>query len=188
MAHDSSHQVSEILQGIDLRDAAAADELLRLIYDDLRAVAAGQLARERSDHILRPTALVHEAWLRLAGGATVAYQNRSHFFRIAARAMRQVLVDAARRRDAARRGADARAITIDTAMVGELPAHLEFLELHDALERLESMDPRLGKLVEMRFFTGLTLDEVADALGVSRRKAAKDWSAARLWLRQQLEE
>ncbi|HRP08811.1 MAG TPA: ECF-type sigma factor [Gemmatimonadales bacterium] len=185
---DARRDVTEILRGIDLRDPDAAEELLSLVYDDLRMVAARQLSGERPDHILRPTALVHEAWLRLSGGARVAYESRGHFFRIAARAMRQVLVDEARRHDAAKRGADARAITIDTNLAGEMPAHLQFLELHDALERLEALEPQLGRLVEMRFFTGLTLDEVADALGVSRRKAAKDWAAARTWLREQLAE
>lgn len=185
---DTSRQVSQILRTRDLRDPTAAEALLRLVYDDLRGVAARQLGRERTDHVLRPTALVHEAWLRLTAGAQIAYEGRGHFFRIAARAMRQVLVDEARRDNSAKRGGAVRPITIDTDIAGEVPHDHEFLDLHDALERLEALDMQLGRLVELRFFTGLTLEEAADALGVSRRKAAKDWAAAKLWLRQQLEE
>lgn len=181
-----SSRVSEILQQANLSDPDTADELLQLVYGDLRAVAARQLQREQAGHTLQPTALVHEAWLRLIGATPVHYEGRGHFFRIAARAMRQVLVDAARQRRAAKRGGALRAITLDPEVAGELPAELQFLELHDALARLEALDPALGHLVELRFFTGLTLDESADALGVSRRKAAKDWAAARLWLRREL--
>lgn len=179
-------RVSEILQQVDLGDREVAEELLRLVYDDLRRVAAGQLRREAPGHTLQPTALVHEAWLRLVGPNPVRYESRGHFFRIAARAMRQVLVDAARERHAAKRGGRLPAITLDAELAGEVPAELEFLDLHDAIGRLETLDGTLGQLVEMRFFTGLTLEETADALGVSRRKAAKDWAAARLWLRREL--
>lgn len=179
-------RVSEILQQANLSDPGVAAELLRLVYDDLRAVAARQLHREQSGHTLQPTALVHEAWLRLAGGTPVRYESRGHFFRIAARAMRQVLVDAARERHAAKRGGKLPPITLDAELAGSIPSELEFLELHDAIARLEGLDPALGRLVELRFFTGLTLDETADALGVSRRKAAKDWAAARLWLQHEL--
>jgi RNA polymerase sigma factor (TIGR02999 family) len=182
----SSSRLSEILQQVDLSDPGVADELLRLVYDDLRAVAARQLGREQPGHTLQPTALVHEAWLRLMGGVPVRYESRSHFFRIAGRAMRQVLVDAARERHAAKRGGKLPPITLDAELAGEMPPELEFLELHDAIARLEKLDPALGQLVELRFFTGLTLDETADILGVSRRKVAKDWAAARLWLRREL--
>jgi RNA polymerase sigma factor (TIGR02999 family) len=157
-----------------------------LVYDDLRRVAAGQLRREQPGHTLQPTALVHEAWLRLVGTNPVSYESRGHFFRVASRAMRQVLVDAARERHAAKRGGKQFAVTLDPEVAGEMPVELEFLDLHDAIGRLETLDANLGQLVEMRFFTGLTLDETADALGVSRRKAAKDWAAARLWLQREL--
>lgn len=182
----TSSRVSEILQRVNLHDPDDARELMALVYDDLRAIAARQLQRERPGHTLQPTALVHEAYLRLVGSTTLKVEGRGHFFRIAARAMRQVLVDAARERRAAKRGGDLPRVTLDSNVVGDIPASLEFLELHDALDRLATLDPALGHLVEMRFFTGLTLEESADALGISRRKAAKDWAAARLWLRREL--
>lgn len=178
--------VSELIRHADLRDPATAEELLRLVYDDLRRVAANQLRREQAGHTLQPTALVHEAWLRLVGNRPVEYEGRGHFFRIAARAMRQVLVDAARERHAAKRGGTRVPVTLDPELAGAESVELEFLDLHDAMSRLEALDPVLGQLVEMRFFTGFTLDETADALGVSRRKAAKDWAAARLWLQREL--
>ncbi len=142
---------------------------------------------ERDGHTLEPTALVHEAYLRLVGGAPLAVEGRAHFYRLASRAMRQVLVDAARRRDAERRGGEFQRVTLDSALVADSAATHDVLDLHEALERLAALDPALERLVEMRFFTGLTLDEAADALGVSRRKAAKDWAAARLWLKRELE-
>lgn len=182
---DAPSRVSEILRRFDPSDPTQANELLALVYDELRAVAARQLGRERDAHTLQPTALVHEAYLRLFR-SPVEFEGRAHFFRIAARAMRQVLVDAARRRDAARRGAGATRITLDPEMAGGDSADLDVLALHDALERLGQLDPPLERLIELRFFSGLTLDEAAAALGVSRRKAANDWAAARLWLRREL--
>jgi RNA polymerase sigma factor (TIGR02999 family) len=174
------------LQQIDLSDPAQSAELLTLVYDQLRAIAGAQLARERPGHTLQPTALVNEAYLRLVGNANLKLENRSHFFRIAARAMRQVLVDAARQRGAEKRGGDLPPVTLEPELVAGIPASIEFLELHSALDRLHTLEPRLASLVELRFFTGLTLDEAADALGVSRRTAAKDWAAARLWLQREL--
>ena len=179
-------RVSQILLHVDLRDEAQAAELLALVYDDLRGLAAQLLQREQPGHTLQPTALVHEAYLRLIGSTPLELSGRQHFYRIAARAMRQVLVDAARHRNAAKRGGPAPPLTLDTGLTGTVPSSVEFLDLHDALERLEALDPPLVRLVEMRFFTGLTLDEAADALGVSRRKAAKDWAVARLWLQREL--
>ena len=185
MAPDDS-RVSLILQQLDLRDEAQAAELFALVYDDLRAIAANHLRREQAGHTLQPTALVHEAYLRLVGAVPLRVEGRRHFFRVAARAMRQVLVDAARTRHAAKRGGPLPGVTLEPDLVGQIPPVLDFLELHDTLERLEELHPALLRLVELRFFTGLTLDEAADALGVSRRKAAKDWAVARLWLRRQL--
>jgi RNA polymerase sigma factor (TIGR02999 family) len=179
-------RVTKILRDLDLSDAAQADELLRLVYAELRSLAARQLRSERAGHTLQPTALVHEAYVRLARGPALEWQSRAHFFRIAARAMRQVLVDAARRRSAARRGGGWRRVTLSAEMVSEEPAEHDVLDLHEALERLGRLDSSLEQLIELRFFSGLTLDETADTLGVSRRKAAKDWAAARLWLRREL--
>lgn len=179
-------RITDILLRLDLDDPQQAEELLALVYDDLRRMAARHLGREQTGITLQPTDLVHEAWLRLSGGATLKLESRAHFYRIAARAMRQVLVDAARHRGAAKRGAGTPTLALDSNLAGEIPASIEFMPLHHALERLETLDPRLGQLVELRFFTGLTLDEAADTLGVSRRTAAKDWAAARLWLEREL--
>jgi RNA polymerase sigma factor (TIGR02999 family) len=181
-----SERVSEILEAAGLSDPEQARELMDLVYDDLRALAASQMRREAPGRTLRPTELVHEAYLRLAGGAPVHWEGRAHFFRVAARAMRQVLVDEARRRRAAKRGGAWRRVTLEADLVSDGGEERDLLELHEALERLGTMDADLERLVELRFFTGLTLDETAASLGVSRRKAAKDWAAARLWLSREL--
>ena len=181
-----SSRITDLLLHLDLHDPDQAAQLLGLVYDELRRIAARHLGHEQTGHTLQPTDLVHEVWLRLSTGASLRVESRAHFYRIAARAMRQVLVDAARYRLADKRGGNQRPITLDGELAGELPGAMEFLPLHHALERLESLEPRLGQLVELRFFTGLTLDEAADTLGVSRRTAAKDWAAARLWLHREL--
>jgi RNA polymerase sigma factor (TIGR02999 family) len=183
----SPQSITEALERLDLSDPAQANALLALVYDELRAIARRQMRGEREGHTLEPTALVHEAYLRLVGGGPIAVEGRAHFFRLASRAMRQVLVDAARRRNADRRGGDFQKVTLDSGLVADERGGHDLLGLHEALERLGALDPALERLVEMRFFTGLTLEESADALGVSRRKAAKDWAAARLWLRRELE-
>jgi RNA polymerase sigma factor (TIGR02999 family) len=183
---DSDSRISEILRDLDLSDPAQSGELLGLVYDELRAIAANRLRHERPGHTLQPTALVHEAWMRLAQARAVDIAGRGHFFRIAARAMRQVLIDSARRHNAERRGGGWQRVTL-TADVGDgTPAVLEVLALHDALERLGRLDSSLEQLIELRFFTGLTVAEAAGVLGLSRRKVAQDWAAARLWLQREL--
>jgi RNA polymerase sigma factor (TIGR02999 family) len=181
-----THRITEALARLDLSDPEQAGSLLTLVYEELRTLARRQMRGEREGHTLGPTALVHEAYLRLVGGGPVAVESRAHFYRLASRAMRQVLVDSARRRDADRRGGDQQRVTLDEGMVADGAADYDVLGLHEALERLAALDPPLAQLVELRFFTGLTLDEAAEMLGVSRRKAAQDWAAARLWLRNEL--
>ena len=183
---ESRRRVTQLLRVLDLSDPKHADELLAIVYDELRELARRQLRGERNGHTLQPTALVHEAYLRLVDGRDMAWESRAHFFGTAARAMRQILVDHARRRNAVKRGGDQERVTLDSGIAAEDSVTAEVLDLNDALEKLARHDADLARLVELRFFAGLTLDETAEALGVSRRKTAKDWSVARLWLQREL--
>ena len=185
---ETRHRVTQILRALDLSDPKQAEELLSAVYDELRQLARGKLRHERADHTLQPTALVHEAYLRLVDGNAVGWESRRHFFGTAARAMRQVLVDHARRRAAGKRGGDWERVTLTTGIGEEHSDVAPVLDLHDALEKLVARDEDLARLVELRFFAGLTLDEAADTLGISRRKVAKDWAVARVWLRRELGE
>lgn len=178
--------VTQILRQLDLSDPKQAEELLAVVYDELRELARRQLRGERASHTLQPTALVHEVYLRLVDASDINWEGRGHFFGTAARAMRQVLVDHARRRNADKRGGGWERVTLDTGLAGEDVVDADILDLHTALEKLSLHDADLARLIELRFFAGLTLDEVADSLRVSRRKAAKDWSVARLWLQREL--
>jgi RNA polymerase sigma factor (TIGR02999 family) len=184
--HPEQHEVTRILRALDLSDRDQAERLLGLVYEELKALAARHLRYERPDHTLRTTALVHEAYIKLVDGSEVGFDNRGHFFGCAARAMRQILVDHARERGAQKRGGGWQRVTLHGEMGEVDPLVAEILDLHDALEKLSARDESLARLVELRFFAGLTLDEAADARGVSRRKAAKDWSVARLWLQREL--
>ena len=183
---DSRRRVTQLLQNLDLTDPRQRDELVALVYDELRLVAQQQLRHERASHTLQPTALVNEAYLRLFDTHAVGWESRAHFFGVAARAMRQVLVDYARKRHAAKRGGELDRVTLVTDIAEAGGATTDVIELHLALEKLTASDQALGRLVELRFFGGLTLDEAADTLGVSRRKAAQDWGVARLWLAREL--
>ena len=178
--------VTLLLKNMDLTDRSQADELLDLVYQELRVLASKHMQREQAAHTLQPTALVHEAYIRLAGDQKIDWQSRAHFFGIAARSMRQVLVDHARKRKAAKRGGGLKPVTLHSDVLADSDDGCDILDLHAALDRLAAMDPQLSKLVEVRFFGGLTLDEAAVALGVSRRKVARDWSVARLWLIREL--
>jgi RNA polymerase sigma factor (TIGR02999 family) len=162
----------------------AADRLLVLVYDELRRLAASKLARERPGHTLQPTALVHEAWLRLGADAQPVWQNRRHFFGAAAEAMRRVLIGNARRKHAARRGLGVRPVDIDAPEI-EIVTPVEdedLLRVHEALDRLAAEDPRKAELVRLRYFAGMSIEEAAEALGVSNRTAKRDWTYARAWL------
>ncbi|HSG47961.1 MAG TPA: ECF-type sigma factor, partial [Longimicrobiales bacterium] len=150
-------------------------------------LAGAQMRGERADHTLQPTELVHEAYIRLVDTSDLAWESRGHFFGTAARAMRQILVDHARRRNAAKRGGGADRVTLEDAAGTDEAVSADILDLHRALETMESRARDLAALVELRFFGGLTVAEAAGCLGVSPRKAAKDWAAARLWLQRELE-
>jgi RNA polymerase sigma factor (TIGR02999 family) len=184
--NSGAHEVTRILRSLDLSDREQAERLLTLVYDELRALAASHLRRERPDHTLRATALVHEAYVKLADASDIGFDNRGHFFGCAARAMRQILVDHARQHGAQKRGGGWERVTLHGEIGDADPFVAEILDLHRALEKLSAQHEELAHLVELRFFAGLTLDEAADARGISRRKAAKDWSVARLWLQREL--
>ena len=158
------------------------DALVPLIFDELRAMARRQLSREQDRYTLQTTELVHEAYLRLAGDAGVTRHGRAYFYGAAARAMRQVLVDAARRRNAAKRGSGAMALSLDER-TGEVDAYAhELLDLDDALRTLVRRNPRCARVVECRFFGGMSVNDTAEALGVSARTVKSDWALARAWL------
>lgn len=162
------------------------DELLPLVYDELRKLARGYLRRERSDHTLQPTALVHEAYLRMAGQDNPQWRDRVHFYGIAARVMRQILVDHARSHTASKRGGQAIKVTIDESTDVPDPRATNLLVLDDALGRLASFDPRKARIIELRFFGGLTIDEVAEVLEVSTPTVINETRKARAWLYQEM--
>lgn len=178
-------ELPQLLQRIEQGDPLAADELLPLVYADLRRLAAAKLARESDAGTLQPTALVHEAWLRLGGDAQAPWASRAYFFGAAAEAMRRILIDKARRKRAVRRGGDLdRVSASDTGFDIEGPADddAELLLVNEALDALAAHDPRKAELVKQKYFVGLTLEEAADVLGISHRTARRDWAYARTWL------
>ena len=164
---------------------ADLDHAYALAYEELRSVARRLMQRERTDHVLRPTALVNEAYLKLFDVGRLSVSGRTHFMNIAARAMRQVLVDYARNHGAAKRGGGQRAVTLDTQGIADPRAGIDLLDLNEALERFGDLDPRAARVVELRIFGGLTMEEIAEQLGTSRRTAQKDWRIATMWLRRE---
>jgi len=164
-----------------------AEDLDALLYGELRSLAADFLRRERADHTLQPTALVHEAWMRLSAENESRWGDRAQFFALAAQAMRRVLIDHARRKLADKRGGGARRITLasDVTPPGD-SGEIDLIALDDALDRLAALDARQARVVELRFFAGLTVDEVAEALEVSPRTVASEWRLARAWLSNEL--
>jgi RNA polymerase sigma-70 factor, ECF subfamily len=163
-------------------DVQARDDLFHLVHQDLRARAAGYLRRERRDHTLQPTALIHEAYLRLVDQDRIDWQSRAHFLAIAATMMRRVLVDHARRRSAVKRPAHTLRVELDDQVGTVEPIACEVLALHAALDELEHIDERQARIVELRYFAGMSEDEIADAIGVSRSSVTRDWQMARAWL------
>jgi RNA polymerase sigma factor (TIGR02999 family) len=184
-----SANVTQLLAAWGAGDREALDALLPAVYTELRRQAQRALQREAAGHTLQPTALVHEAYLRLVDQRPARFESRSQFFGVAARCMRQVLVDAARTRQAAKRGGGAHAVTLsDVGAAGAAPERdVDVIALDEALERLAALDPDQARLVELRYFAGLTLDETAAALGVSPATVSREWSVARRWLRRELE-
>ena len=177
--------VTRLLHNWSCGDKEALNQLVPLIYRELRSLAAAFLRRERHDHTLQPTALVHEAFLRLVGQTRIDCRNRAQFFGIAANLMRQILVNHARRHGAAKRGGGNR-VTLDDAMVATQPRADQLIALDDALEKLALLDPRQSRIVELRFFGGLTEDEIAEIVGVSPFTVKRDWRIARAVLYEEL--
>jgi RNA polymerase sigma factor (TIGR02999 family) len=165
---------------------SALNQLLPLVYGELRRVAARKLRSERADHTLQPTALVHEVFIRLVDQRQVDWQNRAHFFGVAANVMRRILVDHARRHGAGKRGEGVRCLSIDEANDVAAPNEMPVLALDQALERLETIDAELARIVELRAFAGLTIEEAAHVLSVSPSTAKRDWRTAKAWLNREL--
>jgi RNA polymerase sigma factor (TIGR02999 family) len=181
--------VTGILQAIEGGDPHAAEQLLPLVYDELRQLAAARLARESPGQTLQPTALVHEAYLRLVGsGAEPHWNSRSHFFAAAAQAMHHILVDNARRKRRGRHGGGRHRVPLDNALPAPPDDADELLALDEALDRLATEDPEAARVVHLRYFAGLSVEEAARALGISRAYAYRQWTFARAWLRQALSE
>jgi len=180
-------QLTELLAAWSDGDSTALERLLPLVYADLRRIAARQLRSERPDHTLSATAVVHEAYVRLVGQRQVRMEDRAAFFAAAATQMRRILVDHARRRSAAKRGGHEMRVTLDEEIAAGAGRDLDLLALDQALEELGAVDPRVAHIVELRFFGGLSLEDTAVAMDLSRRTVVREWALARGWLHQRLE-
>ena len=168
-------------------DPESLDSLLPMVYQELRRLAAGYLRRERPGQTLQPTALVHEAYLRLMKDRPGRWQNRAHFCAIAAHSMRQILIERARARGAAKRGGARQRITLDEGLVAGSDRSIDLIALDEALERLAAIDPEQARLVELRFFGGLTVEETAEAMDISPATVKRHWTVAKAWLTRELE-
>ena len=186
MEHEPPSEVTLLLQGWRSGDRKALDALLPLVYEELRRLAHFQLQKERQDHTLQTGALVHEAYLRLVGLNPPDWESRKHFFAIAAQLMRQILVDYARRRVAAKRGGGACKLSLEEATVVSKQRDIDILSLDDALKALAKIDPRQSRVVELRFFAGLSLEEISEALEIAPATVQRDWTAARAWLHREI--
>ncbi|HET7039848.1 MAG TPA: sigma-70 family RNA polymerase sigma factor [Gemmatimonadales bacterium] len=183
-----SSEITQALLDLSGGDRRAMDRLLPLVYDQLRLLAERALRRERPEHTLTPTALVHEAYLKLAQLDRIGWQGRAHFFAVSARAMRRILISYARERKAGKRGAGATHVPVESVMVAAESRPEQLLALDEALTRLEALSARQARVVECRFFAGMGVDETATALGVSPATVKREWTAARAWLTRELED
>jgi RNA polymerase sigma factor (TIGR02999 family) len=180
--------VTQILAAVAQGDLVAAEELLPLVYEELRRLAAAKMANEAPGQTLQPTALVHEAWLRLAGTPRQGWNGREHFFRAAAEAMRRILVDRARQRIAEKRGHNPHRTELSESKVQGVQNDEQILAVHEALDQLALRDPVSAELVKLRYFVGMSMAEAADSLGLPLRTAERQWTFAKAWLRQQINE
>ncbi len=179
-------KITQLLTRFRQGDRDAGGELLSAVYGELRRLAQNRLKRERIGHTLSPSAVVHEAYLRLAASDQPEWQDRAHFFAVAARLMRQILVDHARRRNAHKRSAGFRRVPLKGELAFSEAKSTELLALDEVLNRLEQQDERQSRIVEMKFFAGLTIEEIAKILGISSKTVKREWTMARAWLHQQI--
>ena len=186
MEHETPSEVSQLLQCWLGGDRQALDTLLPLVYKELRRLAHFQLRNERPNHTLQSAALVHEAYLRLVGMNSPQWESRTHFFAIAAQLMRQILVDYARRHRAAKRGGSICKLSLEDATMASRRKDVDVVALDDALKTLAKMDPRQGRVVELRFFAGLSLEEISEAMEIAPATVQRDWTAARAWLHREI--
>lgn len=186
MCPASAERVSELLLNWGQGDQKAREELIPLVYAELRRIARRYIWQERPDHTLQSGALVHEAYLRLLHEKTPQWQNRAHFFGVAAQLMRHILVDHARSRLAAKRGAGARRLTLDPKISLPQKREVDLVELDDALTKLATLDAQQSRVIELRFFGGLSIEETAVVLGVSPATVKREWATARAWLQREM--
>jgi RNA polymerase sigma-70 factor (ECF subfamily) len=182
MIKQSTQEVTELLHAWSRGEQAARDKLMPLVYDELRRVAHRYMVHERPGHVLQTTALVNEAYLQLIDATKVNWQDRTHFFAISANLMRQILVHAARSRDAQKRGGNFRQVSLDEASIVSPRPGADLIELDDALKALAEVDPRKARVVELKFFGGLNLEEIAEVLKISADTVWRDWDLAKGWL------
>jgi RNA polymerase sigma factor (TIGR02999 family) len=182
MNQPATQDITRLLLAWGAGDKAALDELMPLVYAELRKLARGFMRHQRPDHTLQTTALVNEAYLRLIDSSRVNWQNRTHFFAISAQLMRRILVDFARARKSLKRGGEVQKVELDEALVVPLEQKTDLVALDDALKALAELNPRQSQVVELRYFGGLSEEEIAEHLGISVRTVRRDWSVARAWL------
>jgi RNA polymerase sigma factor (TIGR02999 family) len=185
---DSLSDITKILGAMEQGDRQAAGELLPLVYEELRKLAAAKMASENPGQTLQPTALVHEAWLRLVGDANRKWNDRTHFFAAAAEAMRRILVDNARRKRAQRHGGGQQRLELLDLAAPSAPNDDQLLAVNDALDKFAALDPQKAELLKLRYFVGMTIEETSEALGISKATAKRHWDYAKAWLYEEIRE
>lgn len=186
MTEKSQADITQLLQQFSAGHRDGVDQLLEVVYAELRRQAARYLRRERKNHTLQPTALVNEAFMKLVDQRNVQWQNRAHFFGVAAQAMRRIVIDHARARRRVKRGGVQRAVTLDEAMIAAESRSIDVLALDEALTRLAGLDERQARIVELRYFAGLSVEETAEVTGLSPATIKREWAMARAWLHAEL--
>jgi|SRR5579863_4066343 len=186
MSEPKQHEITHLLRAWSDGQQGAPERLMPLVYEELRRLARSYMVRERPDHTLQTTALVHEAYLRLVDASAASFQDRAHFFGMCALLMRRILVDSARSRSTFKRGSGWRPVQLEDALVMSPASEIDLVGLDDALKALEAVDPRKSRVVELRFFGGLSVEETAAVLKVSVETVMRDWKLAKSWLRREL--